>query len=164
MLDECRHFFGTEAVKKLLDNMAMLKLNKFHWHLSDDQGFRIESKLFPRLNEIGSKREYAGLEGLGLKHRGGEYFYYYKQDEIKNIVAYAAKLNIEVIPEIDLPGHASALLAAYPELPVSRVNSSLLAKTVYLTLQFARETKMRMISLTSCFPRFVRSLQAHISI
>ena len=95
--------------------MAMLKLNKFHWHLSDDQGFRIESKLFPRLNEIGSKREYAGLEGLGLKHRGGEYFYYYKQDEIKNIVAYAAKLNIEVIPEIDLPGHASALLAAYPE-------------------------------------------------
>lgn len=115
MLDECRHFFGTEAVKKLLDNMAMLKLNKFHWHLSDDQGFRIESKLFPKLNEIGSKREYAGLEGLGLKHRGGEYFYYYKQDEIKNIVAYAAKLNIEVIPEIDLPGHASALLAAYPE-------------------------------------------------
>ena len=79
-------------------------------------------------------------------------------------MAYAAKLNIEVIPEIDLPGHASALLAAYPELPVSRVNSSLLAKTVYLTLQFARETKMRMISLTSCFPRFVRSLQAHISI
>lgn len=101
--------------KKLLDNMAMLKLNKFHWHLSDDQGFRIESKLFPKLNEIGSRREYAGLEGLGLKHRGGEYFYYYKQDEIKNIVAYAAKLNIEVIPEIDLPGHASALLAAYPE-------------------------------------------------
>ncbi len=61
MLDECRHFFGTETVKKLLDNMAMLKLNKFHWHLSDDQGFRIESKLFPKLNEIGSKREYAGL-------------------------------------------------------------------------------------------------------
>lgn len=115
MLDECRHFFGMETVKKLLDNMAFLKLNAFHWHLSDDQGYRIESKLFPALNEISSRREFAGLKGNGLKHRGGEYFHYYKQKEIKEIVAYAKKLHIRVIPEIDLPGHTSAILAAYPE-------------------------------------------------
>lgn len=115
MLDECRHFFGMDIVKKVLDNMAFLKFNTFHWHLSDDQGYRIESKIFPKLNEISSKREFAGLEGAGLKHRGQEYFHYYKQEEIKEIVTYAKKLNINVLPEIDLPGHASAILAAYPE-------------------------------------------------
>lgn len=116
MLDESRHFFGMQTVKKLLDNMALLKLNVFHWHLSDDQGFRIESKVFPKLNSVGSRREFAGLQGCGLKHRGGEYFHYYTQDEIRGIVAYAKKLQISIMPEIDLPGHASAILAAYPEL------------------------------------------------
>lgn len=115
-MDESRHFFGKEVVKRVLDQMAMLKLNTLHWHLSDDQGFRIESKVFPLLNEIGSRRQYAGFKGPGLDYRGEEYFHYYTQDEIREIVAYAKKLYIEVIPEIDIPGHTSAILAAYPEL------------------------------------------------
>lgn len=116
MLDCSRHFFEPEIIKGLLDNMAFLKLNKFHWHLSDDQGFRIESKLFPELNEIGSKRASRHLKGCGLEHDNVEDFHYYTQEEIKDIVAYAKKLNIEVIPEIDLPGHTMAILAAKPEL------------------------------------------------
>ncbi len=118
-MDESRHFFGVDIVKRVLDNMAMLKLNTFHWHLSDDQGYRIESKVFPLLNTVASTRKYAGLQGNGLKHRGGEYTHYYKQDEIREIVAYAKKLHINVIPEIDIPGHTMAILAAYPELSCS---------------------------------------------
>lgn len=123
MMDEARHFFGVDAVKKTLDNMALLKLNKFHWHLSDDQGYRIESEVFPLLNEISSKRKYellGGAENLskipGLQKGGVEYFHYYKKDEIREIVEYANSLCIDIIPEIDLPGHTVAILAAYPEL------------------------------------------------
>ncbi|MEG0546707.1 MAG: beta-N-acetylhexosaminidase [Oscillospiraceae bacterium] len=115
MVDESRHFFGMDVIKEILDVLAMLKINTFHWHLSDDQGFRIESKLFPLLNEISSTRKYAGLEGCTLKHRGGEYSFFYTQEEIKEIVAFAKKLNINVLPEIDLPGHMTAVLAAYPQ-------------------------------------------------
>ncbi|MBQ7058608.1 MAG: beta-N-acetylhexosaminidase [Firmicutes bacterium] len=106
MLDVSRHFFPVEEVKKLLDAMAALKMNRFHWHLSDDQGFRIESKRFPKLNEIGSW----WLEDDGTKYGG-----FYTQEEIRDVVAYAAKKQIMVIPEIDLPGHTSAIVAAYPE-------------------------------------------------
>ena len=87
MLDDSRHFFGVELVKKMLDNMALVKLNKFHWHLSDDQGYRIESNVYPLLNEIGSKRKFEHLEAKNLplsmicKNEGGEYFYYYTKDE-----------------------------------------------------------------------------------
>lgn len=120
MLDESRHFFGKEAVKRLLDEMAMLKLNKFHWHLSDDQGYRIESEVFPLLNEISSKRKYEFLGGdklLGfMKASGEEYFHYYKKSEIREIVEYADSLCIDIIPEIDMPGHTVALIAAYNEL------------------------------------------------
>ena len=117
MLDEARHFFGTQVVKNLLDNMAMLKLNTFHWHLADDQGYRIESKVFPNLNAIGSKRQFADLQGLGQKNGGGEYGpFFYTQEEIREIVSYAKERNITVIPEIDVPGHCSAMAAAYPEL------------------------------------------------
>lgn len=122
MMDEARHFYGVDAVKKTLDNMALLKLNKFHWHLCDDQGYRIESEVFPLLNEISSKRKYELLGGaeilskLGLNKSGEEYFRYYKKDEIREIVEYANKLCIDIIPEIDLPGHTVAILAAYPEL------------------------------------------------
>lgn len=123
MMDESRHFFGVEAVKRALDNMALLKLNKFHWHLSDDQGYRIESEVFPLLNEIGSKRQYELLGGAellslvpGLQKGGSEYFHYYKKSEIREIVEYAKKLCIDVIPEIDLPGHTVAMLASYPHL------------------------------------------------
>ena len=115
-MDESRHFFGKEVVKRVLDQMAMLKLNTLHWHLSDDQGFRIESKAFPLLNEIGSRRQYAGFKGMGLDYRGEEYYRYYTQDEIREIVAYAKKRCIDVVPEIDIPGHTSAILAAYPAL------------------------------------------------
>lgn len=121
MLDESRHFFGKEVVKRLLDSMALLKLNKFHWHLSDDQGYRIESEAFPRLNEIGSRRAHEYLENDGIigkhvKHGGDEYFHYYKKDEIREVVEYAKSLCIDIIPEIDVPGHTVAWLASYPEL------------------------------------------------
>lgn len=122
MMDESRHFFGIDAVKKTLENMALLKLNKFHWHLSDDQGYRIESEVFPLLNEISGKRQYELLGGAeilskaGIQKGGEEYFHYYKKEEIREIVEYAKSLCIDIIPEIDLPGHTVAVLAAYPEL------------------------------------------------
>lgn len=107
MWDVSRHFFGAAEVKKVLDQMARLKMNVFHWHLSDDQGFRIESKKFPRLNEVGSQRPDEAGSG------------YYTQEEIRDIVSYAAARHIEIIPEIDLPGHTTAIIAAYPELSCS---------------------------------------------
>lgn len=122
MMDESRHFFGIDAVKRALDSMALLKLNKFHWHLSDDQGYRIESEEFPLLNEISSKRKYELLGGCNnllypeISKDGNEYFHYYKKDEIREIVEYAKALCIDIIPEIDIPGHTVAILAAYPEL------------------------------------------------
>lgn len=109
MLDVSRHFFSAEDVKKLLDQMAKLKLNTFHWHLSDDQGFRIESKKFPMLNEIGSWRNEDGQKVGG----------YYTQDEIRDVVSYAAQRHITVIPEIDLPGHTGDIVATMPELSCS---------------------------------------------
>lgn len=128
MMDESRHFFGVDAVKRALDCMALLKLNKFHWHLSDDQGYRIESEVFPLLNEISSKRSYELLEGCNnlafpeLKNGGSEYFHYYRKAEIREIVEYAKNLCIDIIPEIDLPGHTVAVLAAYPELSCLKGN------------------------------------------
>ncbi|MCH5170108.1 MAG: beta-N-acetylhexosaminidase [Oscillospiraceae bacterium] len=124
MIDESRHFFGAELVKQTLDNMALLKLNKFHWHLSDDQGYRIESDVYPLLNSVGSKRKFEHLEAKDLplskickhEHEGNGYFHYYTKDEIRDIVSYAQKLHIDIIPEIDLPGHTSCMIAAYPEL------------------------------------------------
>jgi hexosaminidase len=117
MLDEARYFKGMDVVKSLLDEMAVLKLNVFHWHLTDDQGWRIEIKKYPKLTEIGSKRKNTQVGGWnsetfsGVPHAG-----FYTQEEIKEIVAYAAQLHIEVVPEIEMPGHASAAIAAYPEL------------------------------------------------
>lgn len=121
MLDVSRHFFGVDVVKRLLDSMALLKLNKFHWHLSDDQGFRIESEKFPLLNEKGSRRAHEYLDSDGylnnhITHGGDEYFHYYTKAEIREIVEYAGSLCIDVIPEIDMPGHTVAFLAAYNNL------------------------------------------------
>ena len=107
MWDVSRHFFTVDEVKKVIDQMARLKMNSFHWHLSDDQGFRIESKKFSKLNEIGAVR--ADERGSG----------YYTQEEIKEVVAYAEARHIDVIPEIDLPGHTTAIIAAYPEMSCS---------------------------------------------
>ena len=106
MLDTSRYFFTKEYILRYLDMMAMHKLNVFHWHLIDDSGWRIEIKKYPKLTEIGSKR------GSGPYRLEG----YYSQDDIREIVAYAAKRNIEVVPEIEIPAHTLAALAAYPEL------------------------------------------------
>ena len=117
MLDEARHFHGTEVVKKMLDLMSLLKLNKFHWHLTDDQGWRIEIKKYPKLIEIGSKREETAVGGLFSKnHDGIPHSGYYSQEDIKEIVDYANDRFIQIIPEIDLPGHTRAVLASYPNL------------------------------------------------
>ncbi|MDD4316169.1 MAG: beta-N-acetylhexosaminidase [Clostridia bacterium] len=114
MLDCSRHFFPIDIIKKQLDIMATLKLNTFHWHLTDDQGWRIQLDGFPRLTEIGSKR--AQTAGDGKKVEG-----FYTKDEISDIVAYCADRFIEVIPEIDLPGHFKAALAAYPQFSCNQL-------------------------------------------
>lgn len=106
MLDEARHFFGIQSVKQLLDIMAYYKLNKFHWHLTDAQGWRIEIKGYPKLAEIG---------GIGTHSDPDAPAQYYTQEQIREIVAYATERHIEVIPEIDMPGHASAANRAYPQ-------------------------------------------------
>ena len=98
MIDAARHFQPIDVLKRNLDAMASVKMNVFHWHLTDDQGFRVESKIFPKLQEIAA-------DGL-----------YYTQEQIKDVVNYASNLGIRVVPEFDVPGHASAILAAYPKL------------------------------------------------
>lgn len=120
MLDEGRHFKGKETVKQLLDEMALLKMNVFHWHLTDDQGWRIEIKKYPKLTEIGSKRDSTEINHFhsnvfdGKPHSG-----FYTQEEIKDIVAYANDRHIMIVPEIEMPGHASAAIASYPWLGTS---------------------------------------------
>ncbi len=115
MLDVGRHFHDKATVLRALDLMALHKLNVFHWHLTEDQGWRMESKRFPRLTGVGSQR--AGTRfGLWGKHDGIPHGGFYTQDEIKEVVAYATQRNIMVVPEIEMPGHARAALTAYPEL------------------------------------------------
>lgn len=123
MLDEARYFKGMEVVKNLLDQMALLKMNVFHWHLVDDQGWRIEIKKYPKLTEIGSKRKasniggYAGEGGWSSeKYDNTPHSGYYTQEQIKEIVAYARDRHITVIPEIEMPGHCKAAIASYPWL------------------------------------------------
>lgn len=117
LLDESRHFFGVSRVKKLLDAMAFHKLNVFHWHLSDDQGYRVESDVFPLLTQISTSRADTQLNSpTSDSFCGLEYSAYYTKDQIREIVQYASDLNINIIPELDMPGHFSAILSAYPEL------------------------------------------------
>ncbi len=116
-LDESRNFFGKDTVKKLLDFMSLYKLNRFHWHLTDDQGWRIEVKKYPLLTEIGSKRtgtqlhSWGGLDFDDTPHEG-----HYTQDDIREIVDYAKKRCIEIIPEIDFPAHCASAIAGYNDL------------------------------------------------
>ncbi len=116
-LDVCRHFFPVSFVKKYIDYLAFHKLNVFHWHLTEDQGWRIEIKKYPELTSIGSKRNgtiigrYPGTGNDNTQYGGS-----YTQDEIKEVVQYAKARYIEVIPEIEMPGHGSAAIAAYPWL------------------------------------------------
>lgn len=113
-LDVVRHYFPVSYIRKYLDYMALHKLNYFHWHLTDDQAWRIEMKSHPRLTESGSNRE-GEIEGLypGV-YKELPYGGYYTQEEAKEIIAYAAERHITVIPEIDIPGHCMAVLATYP--------------------------------------------------
>lgn len=119
MMDVCRHFFSVEEVYTFIDYLALHKLNTLHWHLTEDQGWRVEIKKYPKLAEISSQRKET-LIGHGgkkpFKYDGKPYGGYFTQEEIKSVVAYAQERYIEVIPEIELPGHALAALAAYPEL------------------------------------------------
>lgn len=116
-LDVARHFFDVEFVKHYIDLLAMHKMNRFHWHLTEDQGWRIEIKKYPKLTEIGAYRD-STLIGRSLDGdfdsvpHGG----YYTQDEIREVVAYAKERYVTIIPEIEMPGHSSAALASYPEL------------------------------------------------
>ncbi|MBO4662563.1 MAG: beta-N-acetylhexosaminidase [Bacteroidaceae bacterium] len=129
MLDVSRHFFTVEEVKKMLDVMARYKMNVFHWHLTDDQGWRAEIKQYPKLTTIGAQRTnsyetpitkviengwtyWTGVGGMTGKPYGP---YFYTQDEMRDVVAYAAERQIDILPEIDMPGHFVAALAAYPE-------------------------------------------------
>lgn len=116
MLDEGRHFFGKEEVKRILDVMAAHKMNRFHWHLTEDQGWRIEIKKYPRLTSVGAWRTSRTLPWGEVKADTLHYGGYYTQDDVREIVAYARERFIEIMPEIDMPGHFQAALAAYPEL------------------------------------------------
>ena len=118
MLDIARHFFNKDEVKKILDIMTLYKMNRFHWHLTDDQGWRVEIPEYPKLTEVGAIRK------ASFSNADGQNFYddteygrgmYYTLDELKEIVDYAKARNIEIIPEIDLPGHMVAAVASYPE-------------------------------------------------
>ena len=115
MLDEGRHFFGKDEIKRVIDMMAIYKMNRFHWHLTEDQGWRIEIKKFPKLTETGAWRNSKVLAYGDVKPDGERYGGFYTQKDIKEIVAYAKKKFIEIIPEIDIPGHSQAAVAAYPE-------------------------------------------------
>ncbi|MDD3946538.1 MAG: beta-N-acetylhexosaminidase [Clostridia bacterium] len=118
MLDESRHFFGAEVVKQLLDWMAMYKLNIFHWHLTDNEGWRVEIKKYPKLTEIGSVRRGTQTMAWGRPNAINWVSYggYYTQEAIRDIIDYAKERNITIIPEIDLPAHFAAAIAAYPQL------------------------------------------------
>ena len=107
MLDESRHFFGKQTVEELLDVMAYLKMNCFHWHLTDEPGWRIEIKKYPNLTKIGARGNWSDPAAPAA---------FYTQADIREIVAYAAARHIEIVPEIDMPGHATASTRAYPEI------------------------------------------------
>lgn len=115
MLDEGRHFFGKKAVKQVLDVMAAYKMNRFHWHLTDDQGWRVEIKKYPRLTTYGAWRNTMTLSWGNTLPDGERYGGYYTQDDVREIVAYARERFIEIVPEVDIPGHSQAAVAVYPE-------------------------------------------------
>ncbi len=119
-LDPCRHFMSKEFTMKFIDVISSQKMNIFHWHLTEDQGWRIEIKKYPKLTEVGAWRD--GI-GFGFKpeesthyHEDGRYGGFYTQEDIKEVVKYALDRNVTIVPEIELPGHSMAAIAAYPEL------------------------------------------------
>ena len=120
MLDCCRHFFSVAEIRKILDLMASLKLNVFHWHLTEDHAWRLEIRQHPRLTEVGAWRDGVGFDlpagSTDCYRSDGKYGGSYTQKEARELVAYAAQRHITVVPEIEMPGHSTAALAVYPEL------------------------------------------------
>lgn len=116
-LDVCRHFFSVQSIKKYIDALAAFKINTFHWHLTEDQGWRIEIKKYPKLTEIGSKRKETIVAKNFKPYKGDDKPYggFYTQEEIKEVVKYASDRFVTIVPEIEMPGHALAALTAYPE-------------------------------------------------
>jgi hexosaminidase len=124
MLDVSRHFMPINFVKKLIDLLALHKLNVFHWHLTDDQGWRIEIKKYPKLTKVGAWRSSTPIGHASERPRrydDSPYGGFYSQKEIREVVAYAAERHITIVPEIDMPGHMQAAIAAYPELGTTRI-------------------------------------------
>lgn len=115
-LDSARHMQTVDELKRYIDAAALLKLNVFHWHLTDDQGWRFACDAYPRLTEIGSRRK---SSDFGKVHTGEPYGGYYTKDELRDVAAYCAERNICVVPEFDVPGHSTAAIAAYPHLSCS---------------------------------------------
>ena len=123
MFDVGRHFHSIDTIKRVLDLISLLKMNVFHWHLTEDQGWRIEIKKYPQLTEIGSKREDSKVGGwTSKKYRGKPHEGFYSQEQVKEIVQYAKERFITIIPEIEMPGHSSAAIASYPEVSCKNEN------------------------------------------
>ena len=115
MLDEGRHFYGKEEVKKIIDVMAAYKMNRFHWHLTEDQGWRIEIKKYPELTRIGAWRDSKVCAWGDVKPDGIRYGGYYTREDVEEVVEYAKERFVEIVPEVDIPGHSQAAVASYPE-------------------------------------------------
>ncbi|MBR4967551.1 MAG: beta-N-acetylhexosaminidase [Bacteroidaceae bacterium] len=161
MLDEGRHFYGKEEIKKIIDVMAAYKMNRFHWHLTEDQGWRIEIKKYPKLTEVGAWRDSKVCAWGDVKPDGIRYGGYYTHKDIKEVVEYAKERFVEIIPEVDIPGHSQAAVASYPEFlacdPENRhdvwlwqgVSSDVINVANPLVVQFAKDV---IDELTELFP------------
>ena len=161
MLDEGRHFYGKEEIKKIIDVMAAYKMNRFHWHLTEDQGWRIEIKKYPKLTEVGAWRDSKVCAWSDVKPDGIRYGGYYTHEDIKEVVEYAKERFVEIIPEVDIPGHSQAAVASYPEFlacdPENKhdvwlwqgVSSDVINVANPLAVQFAKDV---IDELTELFP------------
>ncbi len=161
MLDEGRHFYGKEEIKKIIDVMAAYKMNRFHWHLTEDQGWRIEIKKYPKLTEVGAWRDSKVCAWGDVKPDGIRYGGYYTHKDINEVVEYAKERFVEIIPEVDIPGHSQAAVASYPEFlacdPENKhdvwlwqgVSSDVINVANPLAVQFAKDV---IDELTELFP------------
>ena len=161
MLDEGRHFYGKEEIKKIIDVMAAYKMNRFHWHLTEDQGWRIDIKKYPKLTEVGAWRDSKVCAWGDVKPDGIRYGGFYTHKDIKEVVEYAKERFVEIIPEVDIPGHSQAAVASYPEFlacdPENKhdvwlwqgVSSDVINVANPLAVQFAKDV---IDELTELFP------------
>ena len=143
MLDSARHFMPTENVLKIIDAAAKCGINRFHWHLTDDQGWRVEIRRYPKLTEIGSRRGKSCFWGADeYENNNG----FYTQEDIKRTVAFARERGVEIVPEIEVPGHASAMLAAYPEFGCRRQDGDKVTEKPY---------KYEVLTYAGVFPNLI---------